>query len=103
MAEIHQGGCVCGDVRYRSIGKPVRTTVCHCSFCQRLTGSAFLVEPVFEAGRVVVEQGAPASYEHRSPSHGRHLQGLSRRQGRGRTIRHGGRNTRAGRQLASRQ
>jgi len=73
MAEIHHGGCLCGEVRYRSIGAPLRTTVCHCTFCQRLTGSAFLVEPVFEVDRVVIEQGHPAAFEHRSPSHGRRL------------------------------
>ena len=47
MSEIHQGGCLCGTVRYRTVGRPERTTICHCTFCQRLTGSAFLVEPVF--------------------------------------------------------
>lgn len=73
MPDIHRGGCLCGAVRYRTFGKPERTTICHCTFCQRLTGSAFLVEPVFLAANVEIERGAIATYDHRSPSHGRTL------------------------------
>src|SRR6188474_485332 len=73
MSEVHLGGCLCGDIRYRTIGKPERTTVCHCTFCQRLTGTAFLVEPVFLKSNVEVERGAVQTYEHRSADHGRTL------------------------------
>ena len=34
------GHCVCGAVRYRVEGEPVRNSVCSCTFCQRRTGSA---------------------------------------------------------------
>ena len=47
MAGVHQGGCLCGDARYKVSTSPLRVTVCHCRFCQRFTGSAFLVEPIF--------------------------------------------------------
>jgi hypothetical protein len=73
MAQIHHGGCLCGDVRFHTVGAPRQTTICHCTFCQRLTGSAFLVEPVFAIDQLVVEQGALAAYAHRSTSHGRRL------------------------------
>lgn len=73
MSETHQGGCLCGYVRYRTTGRPERTTICHCKFCQRLTGSAFLVEPVFLKTNVEIESGAPSTYDHRSPDHGRTL------------------------------
>ena len=73
MPQFHRGGCLCGDVRYHTTGQPERTTICHCTFCQRLSGSAFLVEPVFRTTNVAIEQGAVASYEHRSPAHGRRL------------------------------
>ena len=43
MAEIREGGCLCGTVRYRVKGNPVRASVCHCTFCKRRTGSAHLV------------------------------------------------------------
>src|SRR5262245_11006319 len=35
------GGCQCGGVRYRVEGEPLALAVCHCTECQRQTGSAF--------------------------------------------------------------
>lgn len=35
------GGCLCGAVRYESTAPPVLTYTCHCTACQRITGSAF--------------------------------------------------------------
>src|SRR5262249_20350418 len=45
------GQCLCGAVRYRSTGTPVRRVVCHCRDCQRSSGSAF------HAGVVVPRDG----------------------------------------------
>ena len=36
------GGCVCGAVRYECTAEPMLTFKCHCSDCQRVTGSAFV-------------------------------------------------------------
>ncbi len=35
------GGCQCGTIRYEVAGAPKRVEVCHCSDCQRQSGSAF--------------------------------------------------------------
>jgi len=35
------GGCQCGSVRYRIEGEPLGLAVCHCTECQRQSGSAF--------------------------------------------------------------
>jgi hypothetical protein len=35
------GGCQCGTVRYRYEGEVLNIFVCHCSECQRQSGSAF--------------------------------------------------------------
>ena len=43
----HEGGCVCGAVRYRTEGTPLRVSACHCTFCQKRTGSAFGVGAYF--------------------------------------------------------
>ena len=36
-----KGGCVCGDVKYAVSGQPLLATICHCTTCQKRTGSAF--------------------------------------------------------------
>lgn len=36
-----EGGCQCGNVRYRVEREPLFLAVCHCSECQRQSGSAF--------------------------------------------------------------
>ncbi len=41
MGDTREGGCQCGAVRYRVAGEPVVLAVCHCSECQRQSGSAF--------------------------------------------------------------
>jgi len=66
------GGCVCGKVRYRTDGPPLRITVCHCTWCQRRTGTAFGTECVFPIDRVtVVDSSFMRSYRHRSDLSGR--------------------------------
>lgn len=35
------GGCFCGKVRYRILNAPLFCFACHCSDCQRRTGTAF--------------------------------------------------------------
>jgi hypothetical protein len=52
MSVPRDGGCACGAVRYRLASAPLVTHCCHCSSCQRQTGSAFVVNLVIEADRV---------------------------------------------------
>ena len=37
------GGCACGAVRYELSASPLIVHACHCRDCQRLTGSAFVI------------------------------------------------------------
>lgn len=42
MAGIEEGGCACGSVRYRlKPGFRMKPYACHCTDCQKRTGSAF--------------------------------------------------------------
>ena len=41
MDEAREGGCQCGQVRYRFEGAPLAIAACHCTECQRQSGSAF--------------------------------------------------------------
>lgn len=68
MSNINEGGCLCGDVRYRTIAEPLRVTICHCSFCQKITGSAFLVEPIFRRQDVAFSGIGARHYDHWSDS-----------------------------------
>lgn len=36
-----EGGCMCGALRYECTETPVTVVCCHCTDCQRRTGSAF--------------------------------------------------------------
>jgi hypothetical protein len=54
MSESFEGGCACRAVRYRMTRRPMIVHACHCSWCQRETGSAFAVNAVVETGAVVV-------------------------------------------------
>jgi hypothetical protein len=73
MATKHEGGCVCGSVRYTTIEDPIRVTVCHCTWCQKRTGSAFSVEAIFNEDRVEFSGGALTKYRHISDESGRWL------------------------------
>ena len=66
MENKHEGGCLCGEIRYQVTAKPQRLTICHCTFCQRFTGSAFLVEPIFLKTDFEIIKGDIHCYEHRS-------------------------------------
>lgn len=47
-----EGGCACRAVRYRMQSAPLTVHCCHCRWCQRETGSAFVLNAVIEADRV---------------------------------------------------
>ena len=68
---LHEGGCLCGRVRYVTRSDPIRVTICHCRFCQRATGSAYLVEPIFDRQDFSLTQGNPRMYEQVSAGSGK--------------------------------
>ena len=54
-----EGGCTCGAIRYLLTTGPLFVHCCHCRWCQRETGSAFVLNAMIEADRVEVLQGTP--------------------------------------------
>jgi uncharacterized protein YndB with AHSA1/START domain len=54
-----EGGCTCGAIRYRLRTGPFWVNCCHCTWCQRETGSAFAINAMIEADRVELLSGAP--------------------------------------------
>lgn len=69
----HEGGCVCGAVRYRVAGAAALAQACHCALCQRRTGSAFALVAAFKEDQVELTGGPLTEYEHRSDESGRWL------------------------------
>lgn len=65
---FHDGGCACGRVRYRMNSEPLIVHCCHCSWCQRQTGSAFAVNALIEAERVQLLTGDVVDIVVPSPS-----------------------------------
>lgn len=51
------GGCTCGHVRYRMSSGPLIVHGCHCTWCQRQSGTAFATNAIIEADRVSLLQG----------------------------------------------
>lgn len=53
------GGCTCGQIRYRLTGAPLIVHACHCTWCQRETGTAHALNALYEADRVQDLAGEP--------------------------------------------
>ena len=56
-----EGGCSCRGVRYRMESAPIFVHGCHCTWCQRETGSAFATNAMIETDRVTLLQGEPVA------------------------------------------
>ena len=63
-----QGGCTCGQVRYRLTGEPMIVHACHCTWCQRETGTVHALNAVYEADRVVHTAAEPEIFDTPSAS-----------------------------------
>jgi hypothetical protein len=68
--ERHEGGCLCGALRYEIRGAPERVTTCYCMFCQKVTGSPVFIEPIFRREQLVFLKGISEIYRHRSAGSG---------------------------------
>ena len=53
------GGCSCGDVRYRLTSGPLIVHCCHCRWCQRESGASFALNAMIEADRVTLLAAQP--------------------------------------------
>jgi hypothetical protein len=47
-----EGACNCGAVKYRLASGPMFVHCCHCTDCQRHTGSAFAINALIETDRI---------------------------------------------------
>jgi len=61
-ATRHEGGCLCGAVRYRVSGEPVAATLCHCRSCRRASGGVSVAWAVFGEDAFEWLSGGPSEY-----------------------------------------
>lgn len=57
-----EGGCACGAVRYRLAGEPIYVNNCHCTLCQRQSGTGSAVNAFYESDRVTLLSGELVSH-----------------------------------------
>jgi hypothetical protein len=63
MAKI-EGGCSCGKVRYSAEAEPIFAGLCHCTSCQKITGTSFSVVVAVPAPALTVT-GDVKVYDHK--------------------------------------
>jgi hypothetical protein len=56
------GGCHCGQITYEAEVNPETVRVCHCTDCQRLTGTAFRAAIASLPGTFALKSGTPKIY-----------------------------------------
>ncbi len=64
------GRCLCGSVTYHAEGEPLVQAVCHCTDCQRQTGTAFSVIVGVPRAALTVEGSTLASFTTTGEDHG---------------------------------
>ena len=57
------GGCLCGELRYEGKGEPAWVVHCHCKWCQRVSGAAFLTYIGFSIENLTWSKGKLSIYE----------------------------------------
>jgi hypothetical protein len=59
-----EGGCLCGKVRYSGEAEPIFVGICHCSTCQKGSGTAFNTVVAVPKPAIALT-GAVSTYEGR--------------------------------------
>ncbi len=62
MAELHTGGCHCGQLRYAVDAALDNVAHCHCSICRRTTGGIVTTWATVPRQGFRWTQGTPAEY-----------------------------------------
>ncbi len=52
--EMAEGGCLCGAVRIKAVGAPLRVGICHCVDCRKHHGALFHASAIFPSAQVEV-------------------------------------------------
>jgi len=58
-APPYEGGCHCGNVRYRITVEPLSIYACHCTHCQTQAGGPFNMSMIVPADGIEITKGTP--------------------------------------------
>jgi hypothetical protein len=75
------GSCHCGDISFEAEADPANASICHCTDCQQLTGTAFRTSVRADPGTFKIVRGEPAVYVKTADSGNKRAQGFCRRCG----------------------
>ena len=67
-AQPREGGCQCGNLRYRLTAAPLRLYVCHCRDCQKQSSSAFGMSLIMRPEAVLLLRREPKVWTTRADS-----------------------------------
>jgi hypothetical protein len=70
------GSCHCGFVAIEAEIDPAAASICHCTDCQKLSGSPYRASVRAEAGQFRIVAGQPATYIKTAASGNRRAQGF---------------------------
>jgi catechol 2,3-dioxygenase-like lactoylglutathione lyase family enzyme len=62
VSASHEGGCLCGAVRYRAEAAATHATLCHCASCRRASGAPAVAWVTFPRERFAFTRGEPARF-----------------------------------------
>jgi hypothetical protein len=68
MPPPYTGGCQCGAIRYEITGEPTVVYACHCTECQRQSGSAFAMTLTVPAPKFRLTKGMPKRFDRQAES-----------------------------------
>ncbi len=71
-----KASCSCGEITFELTDRPIFVQCCHCRMCQRQSGTAFALNALIEADKVLHHTGTPEVIE--MPSANPHGQQVSR-------------------------
>jgi hypothetical protein len=57
-----EGGCLCSAVRYRIIGAPRYSVICHCATCRKASGAQSVAWVTFDRENFSWLKGTPKKY-----------------------------------------
>jgi hypothetical protein len=60
--QAHEGGCLCGAIRYRVRGAPSNSMICHCKTCRRAAGSPVVAWVTFSKENFEIVKGEANTY-----------------------------------------